>query len=842
MSRRCCTRRLPILLLMAFVAASVTTVVVGHTPRQEQEQRGFLADQHHSHFSYPLSIHIGLFGFDGSGSARASLDSARLERELRQAMDVHAPAMQTLGLNTKDEEEDDESRVGVQVHLDYSVSHMARSMLSRLEDLIVKNAKLIATTEQGVLIYDIEAQSIESELDAFYHGQFPETSHSGSGHSEHDAGHHESHRALVILVANPDKVRMDPTKQGRPYVYRYRYAGGAPTQQWLSREGYLFVDLSAGPCSYGSSDASSSSAGEGTVTIGSVPLVAVKEFDPNGQQPNQVTTKFLSSLQSFLLSSIRHLFIPDSRWRLLRSAEKLLVPLVVFRNHRRFHPLKHASSNTNPLPSDHDAPFRIDLDGVRQAIKSMLFPSQELLFVHGAHHLHDHHHISMAVFKALRQDAVQTVGSEGVYSAQTRPYLDSGVLIDELMNASDEIIAAIMQAQMDSDSALNAADAELAASFAAAGVGGSSSPNTPPSISSTTAAAPGRRAAGHRVLPVFVLSLLGMPQGLLLDRKYMHVATPRCVLVLQTPHAATPVPFFSDGLGLVLDGRQISREIIAGVAESIGGINPPYIRVGTGQRHVEVNYLWAHGAIPWGPFSAPNSLPQLPSSVPTPTRSPTPTPVVTFSALFGDHSRRLHVSNRAVNALRIIRRSLKHVNQFQVRWGVDVNVTTTHTTQPSGGWMDGAADEESRSRAALVASVSERLKQQLEGMEQQFRQLSKMISEHQWSSANTLASSILLTARAFEKYVESEIESARSQLDCCHLTYVMPASSTSSSATTSLSKLFWMIVAVLTMAGIIFTLATFIRTRAPSTPVTYTRHSALLRPTLHGMAHKQRSW
>lgn len=41
------------------------------------------------------------------------------------------------------------------------------------------------------------------------------------------------------------------------------------------------------------------------------------------------------------------------------------------------------------------------------------FTAVQLLVVHGAHHLHDHHHLSAAVFKALKQDSVHTASSEG---------------------------------------------------------------------------------------------------------------------------------------------------------------------------------------------------------------------------------------------------------------------------------------------------------------------------------------------------------------------------------------------------------------------------------------------
>jgi hypothetical protein len=57
--------------------------------------------------------------------------------------------------------------------------------------------------------------------------------------------------------------------------------------------------------------------------------------------------------------------------------------------------------------------FKLDLTVVKEQVKEMLLPHQELMLVHGAHHLHDHHQLSAAVFKALRQDAVETPGKHG---------------------------------------------------------------------------------------------------------------------------------------------------------------------------------------------------------------------------------------------------------------------------------------------------------------------------------------------------------------------------------------------------------------------------------------------
>ncbi len=66
---------------------------------------------------------------------------------------------------------------------------------------------------------------------------------------------------------------------------------------------------------------------------------------------------------------------------------------------------------------------------------------------------------------------------------------------EELDHAADDILVGLLQAE---------------------GVGASSA-RLPGPMSG--------RPAGHRVLPVFVLSLLGMPPGLLLDKQFLQVAS-----------------------------------------------------------------------------------------------------------------------------------------------------------------------------------------------------------------------------------------------------------------------------------------------------------------------------
>lgn len=375
-----------------------------------ENQRGFLFDPTHTQFAMPIDVSVGLCGLQGDGAASVQLDSQQIQRALTEALPIHSPANVAL-----------EASAHVQMHLRYDVTHLPRTVLQQVEKLLKKHMQFIGQTAEGISVYDIAAHQLEPVLSAFYKSHFV-TPLGAAGATQ---------PPLVLMVFNPDKVRMNPTPGGtKPYIYRYRYEHGAPTQQWVAKERFVFIDLAAGPCSYGPNDS-----GEGTVSLGSVPLVDVKPAGADGSvESNVASVKFVSELSSFLLSAVRHVFVSDLQYRNLKYAEKVIVPVVVFRNHRRFHPLRQ-EGGPETLHENEAGPvndLKIDLAIIKSSLKSMLLPEQELMLVHGAHHLHDHHQISTAVFKALKQDAMHTANANGsetrieqISIGCSRPQLDS---------------------------------------------------------------------------------------------------------------------------------------------------------------------------------------------------------------------------------------------------------------------------------------------------------------------------------------------------------------------------------------------------------------------------------
>jgi hypothetical protein len=373
---------------------------------------------------------VGLLGFAGDGAGQVGVDASSLQRSLEQALPLHVPANVEL---------QDESRV--QVQLSYTVKHVSSEQTQRVEQLVKRHMRLLGTSSAGVAVYDVAPQDFEAELDTLYAQQFPVVA---SPHGDPAAEAAGTPPPAALLLMNLDKTRMNPTPSGTaPYVYRYRYARGGATQQWIARQRYIVADLSAGPVAYGSLEF-----GKETVSHSALPTVEVDEAamaaaaaasssdddDTPSARPSAaaVSVKFLAELSSFVLSAMQHVFVGDIHWRNMHYAEKIVVPVVVFRNHRRFHPLRQGGGASTlaggegggggaagPAAAGPVIDVQIDLGEIETQLRKLLLPEQELLLVSGAHHLHDHHQLSTAVFKALKQDSVYAATQGGSAAQRT---------------------------------------------------------------------------------------------------------------------------------------------------------------------------------------------------------------------------------------------------------------------------------------------------------------------------------------------------------------------------------------------------------------------------------------
>jgi len=109
----------------------------------------------------------------------------------------------------------------------------------------------------------------------------------------------------------------------------------------------------------------------------------------------------------------------------------------------------------------------------------------------------------------------------------------------------------------------------------------------------------------QRILPIFVYSLIGLPEDTLLDGAHLAVPSRRgdMVVALQTPNPKVKIPFFSADGPITLNARDPTRDIIAAAVTALGGVVPPYQEFDSIQNRLGTDYMWAVGHHPFGPFS-----------------------------------------------------------------------------------------------------------------------------------------------------------------------------------------------------------------------------------------------
>mmetsp|Transcript_17178 Transcript_17178/g.33471 ORF Transcript_17178/g.33471 Transcript_17178/m.33471 type:complete len:354 (-) Transcript_17178:310-1371(-) len=231
-------------------------------------------------------------------------------------------------------------------------------------------------------------------------------------------------------------------------------------------------------------------------------------------------------------------------------------------------------------------------------------------------------------------------------------------------------------------------------------------------------AGPGAGASsGHRFLPVYVFSLLGFPPNLLIHKEHLHFSTRECVVVLQTGERRVPVPYFSNQHTMVVDARDVASSIVAGIAQSIGGLTPPSVRFDWERGRSVVDYLWAHGHHPFGPFSRVPRLGQIQL----------------------DTVLRNTILSRIALAIETGRKISKKVSLF-----------TDH--------FPGATQAQ---------AVAVRLRQDLAELEGRVTTLAEHLHAHQLRQAVTVSEELVLRTSTLAQHAQAELANHEHRLTCC---------------------------------------------------------------------------
>ena len=550
-----------------------------------------------------IDVNVGLLGFSADGAWQFELNAGELHEMLETLLPERQPSCGP-----------DATPLDVTYKLKYNVVLM-QTGLARLQRTLATSMRP-AGSEAGPGVYDVEASAIEEHFDMLYASYFAQPHTEPPTERPSDSKPIAPH-GYTVLVINPNKADMAQLADLPPsFSYRYRYNGGAPSQMWLSGRRYLVFDLSAGPCSLGMAQAS-----EGTVSAASVPQIhaalqggargrARREADPAvAAEHDLYHTHFMAQLAAVLLSAVRHVVAADLTQCAVADFDELIVPLLVLRNHDQF----------DPLVAGH--PFSLDVPRLTGQLRKLLLPGQTVQLLPSTHDLHSHPQLSVAVARAMQSDTVHEP-RDGRYQPSAKPYIDAEGLAHQLHHTVDWLALPLLEAgtaevmmRHKAAAASPPPASPLAGGSGGGGFAGVARAAAAARAAAEAAAANWRRAtqARHRVLPVYLFSLAGLHEEVLLDRAELaHAAHDgSLVLALQTEQGALAMPYVSEDAAVHISPRDPTRHIMAALAAAIGAVPPPYEARVPGAAAPSLDFAWATGHHPFGPFSNGSAFSQL---------------------------------------------------------------------------------------------------------------------------------------------------------------------------------------------------------------------------------------
>ncbi|KAI3886818.1 hypothetical protein MKW98_017170 [Papaver atlanticum] len=525
-------------------------------------------------FQVPLEVNVILVGFRGDGGFRYSLDIHKLEAFLKLSFPTHRPAC----LET-----------GELIGIEHNVFPAGQQELIALERAMKKSMVPAGTARENefgreVPLFEVDAKVVDPVFERLYSYTFDMNGRGGKSTED-------MIRSVpsAIIVVNFDKVRMDPRKeldlrsvmyetipgltedemkkQDIEYIYRYRYNRGGASQVWLGSGRFVVVDLSAGPCTYGKINFE-----EGCVSSRTLPRLYNLIF-PKGSMAASVPSThniFMGQLGALISTTIQHVIAPDIRFETVDLARRLLVPIIVLRNHNLY----------NIMDDGHN--YSIDIQAIESEVKNMVSARQDVVVIGGSHSLHHHEKLAIAVYKAMRDQSLQDTKPDGSFHVHTKTYLDGSILKEEMERSGDMLAAGLLEVS----------DPSLLHKFFLRQIrmensDGSSDPVIKyRSIQETDTRKRGnmkkkdkRKKLGYlhrtystRVIPVFVLSLANIDENLLMEDESLVWTSKDVVIVLQHQTEKIPLSYVSE---------------------------------------TERSWLWAAGCHPFGPFSNTSEVSQM---------------------------------------------------------------------------------------------------------------------------------------------------------------------------------------------------------------------------------------
>ncbi|XP_060197676.1 uncharacterized protein LOC132626724 isoform X1 [Lycium barbarum] len=759
-------------------------------------------------FQVPLEVNIVLVGFSGDGGYRYTLDSPKLEEFLKVSFPTHRPSCLETG-----------QPLDIEHHIVYNTFPAGQPELIALEKAL-KAAMVPAgnarETDFGreVPLFEVEATAVEPEFQKLYSYLFDLESW-GQSAEEMDRPW-----PTVIFIVNFDKVRLDPRnkdidldslmygritqlneeemkKQEGDYIYRYRYNGGGASQVWLGSGRFVVVDLSAGPCTYGKIETE-----EGSISSRSLPRLRNVVFHKGSGVVTEHAAHdiFVGQLASLVATTIEHVIAPDVRFETVDMTTRLLIPIIVLQNHNRFNIMARGNN------------YSLDVGAIEAEVKKMLHKEQEVVMIGGSHALHRHEKLAIAVSKAMRGHSLQETKKDGRFHVHTKTYLDGAILREEMERSADVLAAGLLEM---SDSSLSSkfflrqhwmdeSDGTADSVLKHKPIWATYNQNRKKEKKRTVEKKKQgglHRTYGTRVIPVFVLSLADVDEHLMLEDESLVWTSKDVVIVLQHQNDKIPLRLLSVSFVGLFNSHRVrvgsfkssaflespsnidfscsslflwsyvseierryaipmlaQQHILAGLASVVGGLSAPYEKASHVHERPVVNWLWATGCHPFGPFSNTSQVSQL----------------------LKDVALRNTIYARVDSALHRIRETSEAVQAFaaeHLKTPLGEPVKGKKNKTSTELWLEKFYKKTTNLPEPFPHELVDRLEKYLDSLEEQLVELSSLLYDHRLQEAHSNSSDILQSSIFTQQYVEHILASEREKMKCCSIEYKLPVQS-----------------------------------------------------------------
>ncbi|OAY27612.1 uncharacterized protein LOC110601676 [Manihot esculenta] len=719
-------------------------------------------------FQVPLEVNVVLIGFNGDGGYRFTLDTHKLQEFLRTSFPSHRPSCLETG-----------EPLDIEHHVVYNAFPAGQAELIALEKSL-KDAMVPAGTAREtdfgreVPLFEVEATIVEPMFHKLYSYVFDKED------IRYTAAESDRPVPNAIFIVNFDKVRMDPRnkeidldslmygkitpltsediiKQEGDYVYRYRYNGGGATQVWLSSDRFVVIDLSAGPCTYGKIETE-----EGSVSSRTLPRIR-NIMCPRGLGAisNHVSHDiFVGQLAALIATTVEHVIAPDVRFETVDLATRLLIPIIVLQNHNRY----------NIMEKGHN--YSINIEEIESEVKRMVHEGQEVVIVGGSHALHHHEKLAIAVSKAMRGHSLQETKKDGRFHVHTKIYLDGAILKEEMERSADVLAAGLVELADPSlsskfflrqnwmDESGGSDDSILKHKSIWARYDSRHGKKKKKKIKKNEKKKRGdlRRTYGTRIIPVFVLSLADVDPHLMMEDDSLVWTSKDVVIVLQHQHEKIPLSYVSETERRHALPSLAQRQILAGLASAVGGVSAPYEKASHVHERPIVNWLWAAGCHPFGPFSNTSKISKLLKDV---------TLRNTIYACVDSALHRIHDTSEAVQAFA--------AEYLKTPMGEPVKGKKNKTTTEL--WLEKFYEKTTNLPEPFPHELVERLEKYLDGLEDQLVDLSSLLYDHRLQDAHLNSSDILQSSMITQRYVDRVLANERDKMKCCEIEYKYPVHS-----------------------------------------------------------------